>query len=109
MNFQGGHSPLYYELQTAAYVCASTDPSSHLLTWSEVLGYLHCYSAWQALQTGEGLINVGFYIDKCGCAVLLTHGNVGGCLERNQLLCNSSVPVPTFECLYKTQLLQSML
>lgn len=71
---------------------------------SKFLCYLHCYSAWHALEAGEGLINVGFYIDKCGCEVLLTHGNVGGCLEKDQLLCDSSVPVPSFEYSYETQL-----
>lgn len=47
---------------------------------------------------------MGFYIDKCGCEVLLTHGNVGGCVEKDQLLCDSSVPVPSFEYSYETQL-----
>lgn len=47
---------------------------------------------------------MGFYRDGCGCEVLLTHGNVGGCLEKNQLLCDSSVPAPSFGYLYKTQL-----
>lgn len=75
-----------------------------LLTRSMFLCYLHCYSAWHALEAGEGLINVGFYIDKCGCEVLLTHGNVGGCLEKDQLLCDSSVPVPSFEYSYETRL-----
>lgn len=47
---------------------------------------------------------MGFYIDKCGCGVLLTHGNVGGCVEKDQLLCDSSVPVLSFKYSYETQL-----
>lgn len=47
---------------------------------------------------------MGFYIDKCGCEVLLTHGNVGGFLEEDQLLCDSSVLVPSFKYSYESQL-----
>lgn len=73
-----------------------------LLTRSKFLSYLHV--TWRAPRAGEGLINVGFHIDKCVCKVLLIHGNIGGCVEENQLLCDSCVPVPSLECPYKIQL-----